>query len=293
MPMRGMLYRLAEQAEEALTREQIRVALAEEALSQQRAVRAAARALQASQIDALARAARYQAAETVRQAAVAVRRRAFEEAALNVYRQQVGAIGARMPELLNRAFRSLQVAVEPEYDMLATWETASKYMEQMPLDLVEEVGQIFFDKCIEYSSIQYFSLQQLRQMGHPYSISQGEGAAGIPDYIINVQSGDYLRGWDMRVSREGDTATIEVINTSDVAAYLSGQPRPRSRMRVRPIQQAAFEATYDERRLALDRIKARVRRAFTDFTPAGPGQWRSRVTGQYERPLGLATGSIR
>ena len=61
-------------------------------------------------------------------------------------------------------------------------------------------------------------------------------------------------------------------------------------MRIHPIQQAAFEATYDERRLALDRIKARVRRAFTDFTPANQGQWRSRATGQYARPPGLAVG---
>lgn len=292
MPMRGMLYRLAAQAEEALIREQTRRVIAEQVLAQQRAVRAATRALQASQIDALARAARYQAAETVRQAGVAVERGRLEEAVLNVRWRQAEIIGRQMPGLLNRAFRSLRVTVEPEYDMLATWETASKYMEQMPLDLVEDVGRIFFDKCVEYSSIQYFSLQQLRDMGHPYSIDRGEGAAGIPDYIINVQSGDYLRNWDMRVSREGDTATVEVINTSEHAAYLSGQPRPRSRMRVRPIQQAAFEHTYDERNRALDRIKARVRRAFTEFTPAGPGQWRSRVTGQYARPPGLAAGSI-
>lgn len=290
--MSGMLYRLAAQAEEALIREQTRVALAEQALSRQRAARAAMQALQSSRIDALARAARYQAAEAARQAAIEVQRQRFEAAALDMYRQEVGAIGAQMPELLSRAFRSLRVTVEPDHDMLATWETASKYMKQIPLDLVEEVGQIFFDKCVEYSSIQYYSLQQLRDMGHPYSTQYGAGAAGIPDFIINVQSGDYLRSWDMQVRQEGNRAIVEVVNTSDHAAYLSGRSRPRSRMRVRPIQQAAFEATYDERRLVLNRITARVRRAFTEFVPAGPGRWRSRATGRFERPPGLAAGSI-
>ena len=193
---------------------------------------------------------------------------------------------------MNRSFRNLRISVEPEYDMLATWEFASKYMSQIPLDLVEEVGQIFFDKCVEYSSIQYYSLQQLRDMDHPYSIRHGSGAAGVPDYIINVQSGDYLRSWDMQVRQEGSRAIVEVVNTSEHAAYLSGRSRPRSQMRVRPIQQAAFEATYSERRLVLDRIKARVRRAFTEFVPAGTGRWRSRATGRFERPPGLMTGSI-
>ncbi len=184
------------------------------------------------------------------------RRRSLQQAYLLNWAQ-------RLPEFVGRAFRNLRIVMLPDYDMLASWRTASKYMEQIPQELIEEIGQAYLDKCIEYSSRQFFSLQELRRMGHPYSIHKAVGAAGIPDYLINVQSGDYLRSWQMVVEKEGQRAVVKVYNTSEHAAYLSGPRGPRARMRIRPIQRAAFEHTHTERELALQRLRGKMRRMLT------------------------------
>lgn len=64
------------------------------------------------------------------------------------------------------------------------------------------------------------STAQLRQMGHPYSRRFPAGAAGLPDHVINRQTGAFASAWSCRARRNRDDWTISLYNSSPYAAYL-------------------------------------------------------------------------
>jgi hypothetical protein len=214
--------------------------------------------------------------QTLQQAAYRATEQRRREQRLREYRQRLGqqAEAALLPALRN-AGRNLRVEITPEYEMLGTWRFDRQQLIDAPRELLQNVGQAFYDKCLEYSATQYFSLQELAEMGHPYSIRHQSGAAGIPDYLINLQTGNFLAGWQMQVSQEGSTSIVEVANRSSVAGYLMGKDRPRSRMRRRPLMEAAYQNTQAERETAIRTAQARVRELLRQgFRSAGGARWR-------------------
>ena len=77
------------------------------------------------------------------------------------------------------------------------------------------------------------SLAQLRREGHPYSV---RFAARSDDAIINAQTNHFKDRWNGKKPGGGPgTAKGAIVNDDPVARFLVGEPRPKSRMRVRPI----------------------------------------------------------
>lgn len=76
----------------------------------------------------------------------------------------------------------------------------------------------------------------LARMGHPYRLSLAPGSAGLPDYIINRQSGDFARGWRTRVTLSGRSWLATLYNVSPHARYMMGTDKMRERLIAEQVQ---------------------------------------------------------
>jgi hypothetical protein len=163
--------------------------------------------------------------------------------------------------------RNVAINVTPQNDQGYIDTTVStKWAQEMLNDEAQEMGKDLLDKVRELSSFRFFSLDELADMGHPYSTKYAPGAAGIPDYLINVQSGNYLASWTMTARQDVDTVVLSVENWAPYAPYLHGGT---NRMRARKIGPAALEMTKDLRHKAMDRVTARVRRRVRNILRGG------------------------
>ena len=71
----------------------------------------------------------------------------------------------------------------------------------------------------------------LRKLGNPYARRRPINSAPLPDYVINMQSGDFRALWVTRVQKTRIGWTVTLYNTSDHAKFLMGTRN----MRFRPI----------------------------------------------------------
>lgn len=99
------------------------------------------------------------------------------------------------------------------------------------------------------SSVQYASLAQLRQMGHPYARRQFAGMPGgarrmaarsglpMPAYYINLQSGRLYEGWNLEIREGGNEIAIRITNEAPYFRFLA---RGTGKMISRPILDVAL-----------------------------------------------------
>ena len=78
--------------------------------------------------------------------------------------------------------------------------------------------------------------KSLGKMGHPYRLLLPPGSAGLPDYIINVQSGDFRGGWRVRVTQSGRSWLVTLYNVSPHAKYMMGTDKMRERLIAEQVQ---------------------------------------------------------
>ena len=71
----------------------------------------------------------------------------------------------------------------------------------------------------------------LRRLGNPYARRLPINSAPLPDYVINMQSGDFRASFVTRVQKTRIGWTVTLYNTSDHAKFLMGTRN----MRFRPI----------------------------------------------------------
>ena len=71
----------------------------------------------------------------------------------------------------------------------------------------------------------------LRRLGNPYARRLPINSAPLPDYVINMQSGELRASWMTRVQKTRMGWTVTLYNTSDHAKFLMGTRN----MRFRPI----------------------------------------------------------
>lgn len=76
----------------------------------------------------------------------------------------------------------------------------------------------------------------LRKMGHPYAVHFLPGQAGMPDYIINVQSGQFRAAWKVRIQKTARGWTITLYNPSPHARFMQGTARMRVRAILEEVQ---------------------------------------------------------
>lgn len=114
-------------------------------------------------------------------------------------------------------------------------------------------------KAKQFSNRRHYSLEQLRQMGHPYA--KRNPRPPVAAHIINKQSGAVYAGWHRQVRRNSDGATATVYNTAPHSGYLlSG---PKSKMIRRPIMEEALRRTQAQRERNLRNARRRGLRART------------------------------
>lgn len=121
----------------------------------------------------------------------------------------------------------------------------SKHMSQFLPGVVEDWIKVLYDECRQHSGTQYFSLDELAEMGHPYGLPTAEapwrmpGVLGFDDALINLQTGEFFEAWEYDVVVEGDEAVGTVRNTAAHAQYLTA--RGTEFMRPRDIMGMAYE----------------------------------------------------
>jgi hypothetical protein len=153
----------------------------------------------------------------------------------------------QLPTALAQWGRDLQAVMVGQFQQIgAAWRQAAQ--SDLPREVegaMQDCADMVLRKAQEYSSNRYFSLRELRKMGHPYAVRYGPASAGIPDFLVNYQSGRFWGSWQAAIlRRSGTDYEISVTNTAPWATYLITGTK---KMRQRPIIEAAFEATKEER----------------------------------------------
>ena len=107
-------------------------------------------------------------------------------------------------------------------------------------------------KAKQFSQTRYFSLPQLRRMGHPYA--KRAPAPPVRPHVINRQSGKFYQSFKRAVIRNADGVYTSVYNTAPWARYL--QAAGTKKMIGRPVMEEALARTKAQR----DRNLANARR---------------------------------
>jgi hypothetical protein len=154
--------------------------------------------------------------------------------------------------------RSVVVRPEEKYNhAYVEWNARSQEFPRMLEEEAQEIGNVMLAEVKDLSMRRFYTLAELAELGHPYSTRLPVDSAGVPDYVINYQSGEYFAGWRMLVRMLGKRLQIGIWNIASYAKYLHGGTE---RMRARPIAVAATERTKDARRQVLDRVRHRLAR---------------------------------
>ena len=135
---------------------------------------------------------------------------------------------------------------------------SKKYASEIT-EATRENAETVRKQAYNFSRNRYYSLKQLRQMGHPYS--RRVAAPPKPAHLINRQGGQFRAGWQLRWTRTKDGAVATVYNRAPHAQYMMGTRY----MIPRPILDEAMKRTKRERdrniKRARDRTYQRNRRA--------------------------------
>ena len=128
----------------------------------------------------------------------------------------------------------------------------AKSLKEVTQEVIKLDGQDLLAKARELSSLTDHSLKDLAKMGHPYRRGGGYRAAPHPAWLIHSQGGQFLRMWQLAVSRTQDGGTASVYNRSPYAWYLEAGT---SKMIPRPILEHMFKATAVARKASYDLIR--------------------------------------
>jgi HK97 gp10 family phage protein len=103
-----------------------------------------------------------------------------------------------------------------------------------------EVGEQYKEEVIKVISLDDHTLQQLREMGYPYSSKKPEGTVHGDDRLVHEQEGELKRSIQVSSVEETSTRTFSVFATSN-APHMPFLIYGTSRMRPRRFHEKAFE----------------------------------------------------
>jgi len=126
----------------------------------------------------------------------------------------------------------------------ALWHDATANFDDVMERAFADCARILVDRARELSEYEFYTLYELRRMGHPYSVLWPPNSAGLPDYVVNLHTGLFHDAWRAYVESEGGEFTITLDNQVPYARFLFTGTK---RMRQRPILEAAFEQTEEAR----------------------------------------------
>ncbi len=162
-------------------------------------------------------------------------------------------------------------------------------LKEVTQEVIKLDGQDLLAKARGYSGLTDHSLKDLAKMGHPYR--RGGGAKGLPHpaWLIHTQGGQFLRRWQLAVSKTQDGGTATVYNRTPYASYLQGGT---SKMIPRPILQRVLLDTKNQRKASYDLIRRAAIEARGEVAAARLAG--KRVLAQAARsPLGIISQSLR
>ena len=102
---------------------------------------------------------------------------------------------------------------------------------------------LVLQKVKQFSAQRFFSLPQLRSMGHPYAVR--DPRPPVKPHIINRQSGAFYGAWHLRVLSNAQGVFASVYNSAPWARYMVGGGK--SKMIARPILDEALRRTQAQR----------------------------------------------
>ena len=173
--------------------------------------------------------------------------------------------------------KRLPTGMAPEYRMLVArlLSYTDLYLKEVS-DANFRNGMLIYDLVRSYSAQEFFTMNELRLMGHPYRrlgielddkkrAGYLKGDVGLPPYIVNrhsrttVETAGFYDSWTV-TRREEKSAkgqiSILIVNTAPYGKYFNA--KGTKKMIGRPILEQALEKTKDERRYNLNmaRLKA-------------------------------------
>ena len=128
--------------------------------------------------------------------------------------------------------------------------SSEKYVHEVR-EAIRGNAEILRKKARQFSQRRFYSLAQLRKMGHPYATRHPRPP--IQAHIINKQSGRLYDSWRINIKPNPDGMTATVFNTAPYSKYMMGTRY----MIPRPILDEALERTKAERRRNLHNARRR------------------------------------
>lgn len=96
---------------------------------------------------------------------------------------------------------------------------SQKYVREVKEAQVQN-ADLLLQKAKQFSQQRFFSLGQLKAMGHPYA--KRDPRPPVRPHIINRQGGQFYQSWKRQVRQFGDGVTATVYNTAPHSRYMLG-----------------------------------------------------------------------
>ncbi len=141
-------------------------------------------------------------------------------------------------------------------NLAARMRTRSQHYAKECAVALRENAETLKRKAQQFSQRRFFSLRDLRKMGHPYAVRAPRPP--VRAHILNRQNGRLYQAWRVSVVRPNtDRVTATVYNTAPYSRYMLGTRY----MIPRPILDEALARTNDVRARNLKRARDRAYRA--------------------------------
>lgn len=129
----------------------------------------------------------------------------------------------------------------------------TKYIKEV-CEAVRDNGKLLYEKSKQFTNRRWYSLEQLRQMGHPYA--RRDPRPPVRPHIINRQTGNLHRNWRWNWARTPDGCRATVYNNAFNARFMR-DIRGTLTMIARPVRAEAIKRTKDARARNLKRARRR------------------------------------
>ena len=137
-----------------------------------------------------------------------------------------------------------RVVTKAGFQLIIRSGSLSKAVRSAIMDGLEEIAKNYKNQIVKNISLDDHTLQELRQLGYPYSTKQPENSLH-DDRMVHEQSGDFKKS--IKSSRPEETTsrrfTVYVTSDSPIAPYLI---YGTSRMRPRRFHEKAYEEIKDK-----------------------------------------------
>ena len=129
----------------------------------------------------------------------------------------------------------------------------TKYIKEVG-EAVRANGKLIYEKSKQFTNRRWYSLEQLRQMGHPYA--KRAPRPPVMPHIINRQSNNLHRNWRWNWARTPDGVRATIYNNAFTAPFMR-DVQGTATMIARPVRAETIKRTKTARAVNLKRARRR------------------------------------